>query len=130
MFYSRDGHLDEFCFWRKIIERSHVEYARNSYRDEFINFPPHSYSRVPPRSYSRTLTCTSSHDLSHVSHGPNHCSYDFDSRENNFVPISFGYDPRPHCGDYFPHRPGFSAGGSYTRLEPRHLDDPHFPHHG
>jgi hypothetical protein len=46
------------------------------------------------------------------------------------VPISFGYDPRPHYGDYFPRRPGFSAGGSYTRLEPRHLDDPRFPHHG
>jgi hypothetical protein len=95
------------------------DYARNSYRDEFSNFPPRPYSRALPH----TSSCT----LSHFSHGPNHCSYDFDSRENNFVPRRFGYDPRPHHGDHFPCRPSFSIGGSYTRLEPRHLDGPHFP---
>jgi hypothetical protein len=42
MFCGRAGHLDEFCFRRKRIERRHVEYARDSYRDEFIDFPPHS----------------------------------------------------------------------------------------
>jgi hypothetical protein len=26
-----------------------VEYARDSYRDELIDFPPRSYSHVPPR---------------------------------------------------------------------------------
>jgi hypothetical protein len=53
MFCGRAGHLDEFCFRWKRIERRHVEYARDSYRDEFIDFPPCSYSRIPPRSYSR-----------------------------------------------------------------------------
>jgi hypothetical protein len=33
MFCGRAGHLDEFCFRWKIIERRHVEYARDSYRD-------------------------------------------------------------------------------------------------
>jgi hypothetical protein len=42
MFCGRAGHLDEFCFRRKRIERRRVEYARNSHRDEFIDFPPHS----------------------------------------------------------------------------------------
>jgi hypothetical protein len=28
MFCGRAGHLYEFCFWRKRIERRHVEYAR------------------------------------------------------------------------------------------------------
>jgi hypothetical protein len=28
------------------------------------------------------------------------------------------------------HRHGFPTGGSYTHFEPRHLDGPHFPHHG
>jgi hypothetical protein len=53
MFCSRADHLDEFCFRRKRIERRRVEYARNSYRDEFIDFPPCSYSCILPRSYSR-----------------------------------------------------------------------------
>jgi hypothetical protein len=38
MFCGCAGHLDEFCFRRKRIERRHVEYARDSYRDEFIDF--------------------------------------------------------------------------------------------
>jgi hypothetical protein len=49
MFCGRAGHLDEFCFLRKRIERRRVEYARDPYRDEFIDFPPRSYSRVMPR---------------------------------------------------------------------------------
>jgi hypothetical protein len=85
MFRGRAGHLDEFCFRRKRIERRHVEYARDSYRDEFINFPPHSYSRIPPRSYSRASPHTFSRALPHTSsraspqftHGPNHHSYGF-----------------------------------------------------
>jgi hypothetical protein len=42
----------------------------------------------------------------------------------------FGYDPRPHRGDHFPRRPGFPARGAHTQFEPRHLDDPYFPHRG
>jgi hypothetical protein len=38
MFCGRAGHLDEFCFRHKRIERRRVEYARDSYRDEFIDF--------------------------------------------------------------------------------------------
>jgi hypothetical protein len=40
MFCGRAGHLDEFCFRRKRIERRRVEYDRNSYRDEFFDVPP------------------------------------------------------------------------------------------
>jgi hypothetical protein len=58
MFCGRAGHLDEFCFQRKRIERRRVEYARDSYRDEFIDFMPHSYSHVLPRSYSRVSSPT------------------------------------------------------------------------
>jgi hypothetical protein len=71
MFYDRAGHLDEFCFWRKRIEKRHFNYARSSYRDKFSDFPP--------RSYSHALPLTSSHALSHFSHGPNHRLYGFGS---------------------------------------------------
>jgi hypothetical protein len=77
MFYGCAGHLAEFCFRRKRIEKMDFEYARNSYRDEFFDFPPRSYSRASPRTSSRAL--------SHFSHGPNHHPYGFGSRENNFV---------------------------------------------
>jgi hypothetical protein len=46
------------------------------------------------------------------------------------VPRCFGYDPRPHCGDRFPRRPGFPAGGFHTHFEPGHLDAPRFPYQG
>jgi hypothetical protein len=138
MFCGRADHLDEFYFWRKRIEKRCLDYARNSYRDEFINFPPHSYSRVlprsyshvPPRSYSRALPHTSSRALPQFAHGPNHSSYSFGSRENCFEPRCFGYGPRSHRGDRFPCRPGFPTGGSHTQFEPRHLDAPRLPCHG
>jgi hypothetical protein len=138
MFCRRAGYLDEFCFRRKRIERRHVEYARDSYRDEFIDFPPRSYSHVPPHFYSRacphtfsrSLPRTSSGALPQFAHGPNHCSYDFGPRENRFDPRRFGYGPRPHCGDCFPRRPGFPTGGSFPHYESRHLDGPRFPRHG
>jgi hypothetical protein len=63
MFCGRAGHLDEFCFRQKRIERRHVEYARDSYCDEFIDFPPRSYSHVPPRPYSCSLPHTFSRAL-------------------------------------------------------------------
>jgi hypothetical protein len=85
MFCGRASHLSEFCFRWKRIERRRVEYARNSYRDEFLDLPPHSYSRVPPRSFSRAssrtfsraLPRTSSCALPQFAHGPNHRSYGF-----------------------------------------------------
>jgi hypothetical protein len=46
------------------------------------------------------------------------------------VPRNFGYDPHSHHGDRPSCRHGFPAGGPYTHFELRHLDDPHFPHHG
>jgi hypothetical protein len=122
MFCGHAGHLDEFCFHRKRIEKMRFEYARNSYRDEFPDFPPRSHSRVSP--------LTSSRALSSFSHGPNHRSYGFGSRENNFVSRCFGYSPRPHHGDRTPRRHGFPAVGSYTRFEPKHLDNPRFQHRG
>jgi glutaredoxin-related protein len=63
MFYGRAGHLDEFCFRHKRMEKRRVDYARNIYHNEFIDFPPHISSHAP--------SC--------FSHGPNHCSYGFDS---------------------------------------------------
>jgi hypothetical protein len=79
---------------------------------------------------SLTLCLTLLLVLSCFSHEPNDLSYDFGSRENNFVPRRFGYSPRPHRGDHFPRRSGFPAGGSHTHFGPRHLDDPCFPHRG
>jgi hypothetical protein len=114
MFCGHAGHLDEFCFCRKRIQKRRFDYARNSYSDEFIDFLHRSYSCAP----------------SHFIHGTNHRSYGFYSRENNFVARCFGYGPRPHRGDRFLHRLGFPVGGSYTHFEPRHLDGPHFPHRG
>jgi hypothetical protein len=138
MFCGRAGHLNEFCFWRKRIERMRVDYARNSYRDEFLDLPLYCYSRVSPRSYFHapplTFSCvlprSSSCALPQFAHGPNHRSYGLGSRENRFVPRRFGYDPHPHRGDRFPCRPGFSTGGSFPYFEPRHLDGPHFPRRG
>jgi hypothetical protein len=69
MFCGHAGHLDEFCFRRKRIEKMHFDYARNSYHNEFTDFLPHSYSRALPR--------TPSHALSHSFHGLNHHSYNF-----------------------------------------------------
>jgi hypothetical protein len=43
MFCGCTGHLDEFCFWRKRMEKRRVDYARNSYHDKFIDFPPHFF---------------------------------------------------------------------------------------
>jgi hypothetical protein len=71
MFCGRAGHLDEFCFQRKRIEWRRFDYARNSYRDEFSDFLP--------RSFSRTLSHTSSRALPQFTQGPNHRSYGFDS---------------------------------------------------
>jgi hypothetical protein len=118
MFCGCAGHLDEFCFRRKRIEKWRFEYARNSYHDEFFYFLP--------RSYSRALPCTSTRALPQFSHGSNHHSYGFGSRENRFVPRCFEYGPRPHRGDRFPRRPDFPLRGFHTRFELRHLDGPHF----
>jgi hypothetical protein len=130
MFCGRAGHLDEFCFRWKRIERRRVEYARDSYRDEFIDFPPHSYSHVLPRFYSHASPRTFSRALPHFGHGPNHHSYGFGSRENRLEPRRFGYGPCPHCGDRFPRRPSFPGRGSHTHFEPQHLDSRRFPCRG
>jgi regulator of replication initiation timing len=55
MFCGRAGHLDEFFFQRKRLERRHFEYARVSYRDEFFDFPPCFYSRALPHTSSRVF---------------------------------------------------------------------------
>jgi hypothetical protein len=131
MFCGRAGHLDEFCFWCKRIEKMRFKYVRNSYHDEFFDLPPHSYSRVLPHFYSRAMSHTFSCALSHLSHGPNHHSYGFGSRENCFEPRHFGYGPSfPRHGDYFLRRPGILAGASHTHFEPRHLDNPNFSRRG
>jgi hypothetical protein len=130
MFCCRASQLDEFSFWRKRIERRRVEYARDSYRDEFIDFPPRSYSHVLPRFYSHASPHTSSCALPHFAHGPNHRSYGFGPRENRFEPRRFSYGPCPRRGDHFPRRPNFSARVSFPHSVPRHLDGPCFPRRG
>jgi hypothetical protein len=55
-FYDCADHLDEFCFRRKRIEKRRFNYARNSYHNEFIDFPIYSYSHAPSCFF----------------HGPNH----------------------------------------------------------
>jgi hypothetical protein len=85
-----------------------------THRNEFIEFSSRSYSHAP----------------SYFFHGPNHLSSGFGSQENSFVSRCFGYGPRPHRGDRFSCRPGFSVVGSYTHFEPRHLDGSYFPHRG
>jgi hypothetical protein len=77
MFYDRAGHFDEFCFRRKRIERRRVECARDSYRDEFIDFLPRSYSHGMPRFYSRASPHTFSSALPQFTHRPNRRSYGF-----------------------------------------------------
>jgi hypothetical protein len=114
IFCGRAGHLDEFCFHRKRMEKRLFDYTRNSYCDEFIDFSPRTSSRASP----------------HFFYGPNHRSYGFGSQENSFVPRHFGYGPCSHHGDRPLSRHGFPAGGSYTCFEPRHLDGQCFPCHG
>jgi hypothetical protein len=130
MLCARAGHLDEFCFRWKRIERSRVEYVRDSYLDEFIDFSPRFYSRASPRTFSRALPRTSSSASPQFAHGPNHRSYGFGPRENCFEPRHFGYGPRPRRGDRFSRRPSFPAGGSFPHFESRHLDGPRFPRRG
>jgi hypothetical protein len=77
MFCGRAGHLDDFCFRHKRIQRRHVEYGRNSYHDEFIDFPPRSYSHAPPRFHSHASPHTSSRTFTQFSYGPNHRSNGF-----------------------------------------------------
>jgi hypothetical protein len=77
MFCGRAGHLVEFCFWQKRIEKRRVEYARDSNHDEFIDFPPHSYSHVPPCFYSHASSHTFSRALPQFAHEPSHRSYGF-----------------------------------------------------
>jgi hypothetical protein len=71
IFCGRVGHLDEFCFCRKRIEKRCFDYARNSHHNEFTDFVPHSYSR--------TLPCAPSRAVSRFLHGPNYLSYGFGS---------------------------------------------------
>jgi hypothetical protein len=130
MFCRRAGHLDEFCFQWKRIKRRRVEYARDSYRDEFIDFPPRSYSQVPPRFYSRASSRTFSRALPQFTHGPTHRSYGFGPRGNRFEPRRFGYGSRPHRGDRFLRMSDSPVGGSFPHFESRHLNGPRFPRHG
>jgi hypothetical protein len=114
IFCDRAGHLDGFCFHRKRIKKRRLDYARNSYHDEFNDFPPRTYSRASPYFF----------------YGPNHRSYGFRSQENNFVPRCFGYDSHPHCGDCPTSRHGFPASGAYSHFETSRFNGPCFSRHG
>jgi hypothetical protein len=82
------------------------------------------------RTFSHALPHTSSCALPQFTHEPNHRSYGFGSRENQFEPRRFGYSPRSHRGDRFPRRPVFPTVGSHTHFELRHLDNPCSPRPG
>jgi hypothetical protein len=82
MFCACVGHLDEFCFQHKRIEKRSVDYSRNSYHNEFIDSPPHISSGAP----------------SHFSCRHNYHSYGFGSQESGLVPRRFCVDPCSHCG--------------------------------
>jgi hypothetical protein len=56
MFCGHTGHLDEFCFRHKRIEKMCFDYTRNSYHDEFSDFLPRSFSRALSRTSSRALS--------------------------------------------------------------------------
>ena len=64
MFCGRAGHLDEFCFRRKCLERRQKEYLRDAYHED-LDFPPRFASRATLRL--------------------NHRSYGNGPRENDFV---------------------------------------------
>jgi hypothetical protein len=91
-----------------------VNYAKNLYHDEFIDFLPH----IPSRALSR------------YSHGPSHCLYGFDLQENSFMPRHFSLNPHSHCGSHPPCRHGFSARGAYYHFEMSRFNGPRFSHHG
>jgi hypothetical protein len=116
MFCGHAGHLDEFCFRRKKIERRRVEYARDSYRER----RPLSHVFYLALLLLLCLSSLMDPTITHM----------VLVHENHFEPRRFGYRPRPHRGDCFPHRPGFTAGGSFIHFEPRHLDGPCFLYHG
>jgi hypothetical protein len=114
MFYGCVGHLNEFCFRRKRMEKRRVDYPRNSYHDDFIDFSPHISSRAP--------SC--------FSHRPDHRSYNFGSRESGLVPRHFGIDPHSHHGVRPPCRLGFPTISVYSHLESSRFDDPCFFRYG
>jgi hypothetical protein len=114
MFCGRAGHMDEFCFWLKRMEKRRVDYARNSYHDDFIDFLPHFSSRAP--------SC--------FSHEPNYHSYGFGSRESGLVPGCFDVDPHSHHGVRPPCRHGFPARSVYSHFELSRFDGPCFSRRG
>jgi hypothetical protein len=111
---KRDAWLLTFmsrCVDYAHIMKRQVNYARNSYHDEIIDFPPH----------------ISSHTSSRYSHGHNHHSYGFLSRESILVPRSFGVDPHSHRGVRPPRRHDFLTRGVYSHLESSRFDSPRSP---
>jgi hypothetical protein len=67
IFCDRADHLNEFYFRRKRIEKRHFDYARNSYRDELIDFPPCSYSHDHMvLIHERTTLCLDALVTAHV----------------------------------------------------------------
>jgi hypothetical protein len=109
---------------------THIVMSLLIFCHSYSHVPPRFYSRASPRTFSRALPRTSSSASPQFVHGPIHRSYSFGPRENRFEPRHVGYGPRPHCGDRFPRRPGFSARRSSLHFESRRLDGPRFLHHG
>jgi hypothetical protein len=64
------------------------------------------------------------------SHGANHRSYGFGSRESGLVPGRFDVNPRFHLGIRSPRRHGFPVRGVYSHYELTRFDGSCFPHHG
>jgi hypothetical protein len=89
-----------------------VDYAKNSYHDEFIDFLPHISFHVP----------------SHFSQGPDHCPSSYVSRKSGLITGCFGVDLLSHCGVvHLPCRHGFPARSVYSHVEPSRCDSQCFP---
>ena len=110
MFCGREGHLDDFCFRRKRIERRQMALTRNTRHDEF--------------------EFSSSRFASRASRGYGHPSYGYNSRESGYMPRLHGYDPRSHRGVRPMQRRGFPQESSYHHFGPRRFDGSRFPHRG
>jgi hypothetical protein len=138
MFYGRAGHLDEFCFRWKRIERRHVEYARDSYHDELFIF---CLVLIPMfhLAFTLVLRLALSHALCLALLLVLHLSSFMDPTIAHMVLVhertALSLDALvtahvlivvtvSHVGLVYP------PGGSFPHFELRHLDGPRFLRHG
>ena len=129
MFCGYAGHLDDFCFRCKRLERWQREYLRNAYHEN-IDFSPHFAPCATPRSNHHSDDYRP-RENGHAPPRTNHHSYGYGLRENDFVSQCFSFDPRSlHHGDQYMCRHRYPSDGFYSHHEPRCFDRPCLPHCG